>query len=267
MTPEQLLRHQDLGQPWSDAARAGLPADLAAAYQQALAVRSLRLQRGEVPRGYKIGFTNRTIWPLYNVFAPIWGTVWDSGLAFCEGEGEGEIDLHATCQPRLEPEIVFGLRATPAPEATLAQLFDAIDWLAPGFEVVQSHCPEWRFVASETVADSALHARLVVGKRVPLRHIATDAAALHALLAGAQVSLVRNGQSVAQGQGAHVLDSPLQALHHFVHELRQCPGATDLQPGDVVTTGTWTDAFAIAPGEHWSAQFSAPLPALSVTMR
>ncbi len=129
MSPEQLLRHQDLGQLWSAQDRAGLPADLAAAYQQALAVRQLRLARGEVPRGYKIGFTNRTIWPLYNVFAPIWGTVWDSGLGLCEGEGT--IDLRATCQPRLEPEIVFGFRATPVPDATPDQLLDAIEWLAP----------------------------------------------------------------------------------------------------------------------------------------
>ena len=61
--------------------------------------------------------------------------------------------------------------------------------------------------------------------------------------------------------------SPLLALHHFLNELRQCPGATDLQAGDVVTTGTWTDAFAIAPGEQWSVQFSAPLPSLSVAMQ
>ena len=88
MSPEQLLHHQDLGQPWTAQDRAGIPSDLAAAYQQALAVRQLRLQRGERPRGYKIGFTNRTIWPIYDVYAPIWGTVWDSGLALCEGEGE-----------------------------------------------------------------------------------------------------------------------------------------------------------------------------------
>lgn len=265
MTPEQLLRYQDLGQLWSDEDRAGTPADLAAAWQQALAVRQLRLRRGEVPRGYKIGFTNRTIWPLYNVFAPIWGTVWEGGLGFCEGEGT--IDLRAICQPRLEPEIVFGFRATPVPDATPDQLLDAIDWLAPGFEVVQSHCADWKFVASETVADSGLHARLLVGPRVPVRSLASDAAGLNVLLAGAQVSLSRNGEAVAQGLGANVLDSPLLALHHFVRELRQCPGATDLQPGDVVTTGTWTDAFAIAPGERWHAQFSAPLPGLTVTMQ
>ena len=265
MTPEQLLSHHDQGLLWPTAERSKLPEAMAEAYQQALTVRRLRQQRGEVPRGYKIGFTNRTIWPLYKVFAPVWGTVWDGGLRFCEGEGE--LDLSATCQPRLEPEIVFGLRATPAPDATPEQLFEAIEWLAPGFEVVQSHCPDWKFAASETVADSGLHARLLVGPRVPLRSLAANAAEAHALLASAQVQLLRNGQPMAQGQGANVLDSPLLALQHFVRELRQCPGATDLQPGDVVTTGTWTDAFAIAPGEQWRASFSAPLPGLSVTLR
>jgi len=183
---------------------------------------------------------------------------------FCEGEGR--IDLTATCQPRIEPEIVFGLRTTPVPGATVQQLFEAIEWLAPGFEVVQTHCPDWKFTASETVADSALHARLLVGPRVPVRSLAADAAALNALLASSQAVLHKNGQAVAQGPGMNVLDSPLLALHHFLNELRQCPGATDLQAGDVVTTGTWTDAFAIAPGEQWSVQFSAPLPSLSVAM-
>lgn len=265
MTPEQLLRYQDQGQLWSAQDRASAPTDLASAYQQALAVRRLRQQRGEVPRGYKIGFTNRTIWPVYGVYAPIWGTVWDSGLTFCEGVGD--VGLMATCQPRLEPEVVFGFRATPVLDASPQQLFEAIEWLAPGFEVVQSHCLDWKFAASETVADCALHARLLVGQRMPLRSLAPNADALNQLLAQAQITLSRNGQALAQGQGVHVLDSPLLALHHFVQELRQCPGATDLQPGDVVTTGTWTDAFAIAPGERWTAQFSLPLPSLTAHMR
>ena len=265
MSPEQLLLHHDQARLWSPSARSGVPATLDVAYQQALAVRQLRQQRGEVPRGYKIGFTNRTIWPLYKVFAPIWGTVWAGGLAFCDGEGR--IDLTATCQPRIEPELVFGLHATPVPNATLEQLFEAIEWLAPGFEVVQTHCPDWTFTASETVADSALHARLLVGPRVPVRSLARDAQVLDALLASAQAVLHQNGTAVAQGEGRHVLGSPLQALHHFLIELRQCPGATDLQPGDVVTTGTWTDAFSIAPGEHWSVDFSQLLPGLSVAMQ
>jgi 2-oxo-3-hexenedioate decarboxylase len=50
-------------------------------------------------------------------------------------------------------------------------------------------------------------------------------------------------------------------------ELRQCPGAVDLQAGDVITTGTWTDAWPLQAGESWRAEFSDPLGSLSAEMR
>ncbi|WP_088283621.1 2-keto-4-pentenoate hydratase [Ideonella sp. A 288] len=267
MTPHDLLSHIDNGRPWAPAGPSTSFTDPAAAYQAALAVRTLRLARGEVPRGFKIGFTNRTIWARYQVFAPIWGTVWDTTLAFANDQGEGTLSLDATCQPRLEPEVVFGLKATPRAEATLDDLFDALDWVAPGFEVVQSHRPGWTFSAADTMADSGLHARLLVGRRVPVSQVARDAAQLHAVLAGARVGLYRGDTLVEEGVGANVLDSPLHALAHFLKELRACPGAPDLQPGDVVTTGTWTDAWPVQAGERWTSTRGAPLSDLSVTFR
>ena len=256
MNPQDILEHLDQGQLWAAPISNDATFDLPAAYARALEVRALRVARGEIPLGYKVGFTNRTIWPRYNVFAPIWGTVWDSTLTFCEGAGD--VKLHATCQPRLEPEIVFGMKATPAPEATLQELFNAVEWVAPGFEVVQSHLPDWKFLPADTVADGALHARLLVGSRTTTESLANDAATLDALLAQAKVTLSRDGQAVESGEGAHVLGSPLRALLHFLETLRACPGAPDLLPGDVVTTGTWTDAWPIAPGQHWKAEFSLP---------
>lgn len=256
MTPARLLAHTDIGEPWP--AEAGRPADLAAAYRDALAVRALREARGERPMGFKIGFTNRTIWERYRVFAPIWGTVWDTTLRHAP-KGRAKLALERLCQPRLEPELVFGLRATPPREATLEQLFDALDWLATGFEVVQSHCPDWRFSAPETVADGALHARLVVGPTQPVRDGADSGAALDDRLAASRVRLSRDGVPVDEGLGANVLDGPLHALRHFVHELQRCPGAPTLRPGDVVTTGTWTDAWPLVPGQTWHAAFDAPL--------
>lgn len=262
MNPQTLLDHLDQGRLWTTPLTAQAGFDLSAAYAQALAVRQLRLARGEQARGFKVGFTNRTIWARYNVFAPIWGTVWNTTLTFCEGEGS--VSLARTCQPRLEPETVFGMKATPAANATLDDLFDAIDWVAPGFEVVQSHLPDWKFLPADTVADGALHAHLIVGARVPLRQLAGNAEALDALLANAGVTLIKNDEPVELGQGSNVLDSPLRALKHFVDILRACPGAPGLLPGDVVTTGTWTDAWAVRPGERWSARFTSPLPGLTV---
>lgn len=212
--------------------------------------------------GFKVGFTNRTIWPRYNVYAPIWGSVWASTLTLCEGEGQ--VSLARTCQPRLEPEMVFGMKATPAANATLDQLLDAIDWVAPGFEVVQSHLPDWKFEAADSVADGGLHAHLLIGKRIPVQELAVHAIALDTLLSSAHVILEKDLQTVEEGQGSNVLDSPLRALQHFAQILRACPGAPDLRAGDVVTTGTWTDAWPVRPGERWTARFSAPLGELSV---
>lgn len=265
MTPQALLDCSDSGSLWPQPAGQGPGFDLAAAYRSALAVRELRIARGESPKGYKIGFTNRQIWPRYKVFAPIWGTVWDTTLSFCEGDGA--VSLSRTCQPRIEPEAVFGMKATPAAHASLDDLFAAIDWVAPGLEVVQSHLPDWKFVAPDTVADGGLHARLLVGRRQPVQSIAASTLELNALLAAAQVSLIKGNRLVEKGLGANVLDGPLHALHHFVRELRECPGAPELRAGDVVTTGTWTDAWPVAPGEQWSAAFSAPLSPLRVTFR
>ena len=73
--------------------------------------------------------------------------------------------------------------ATPPRGATLEQLFACVEWIAPGFEIVQSHCEGWKFGAADTVADGGLHARLLVGRQRPLRDFASDGAALDALLA------------------------------------------------------------------------------------
>lgn len=258
MTPEFLLRHLDEATPWPRGCGVGV----AEAYERALSVRQLRIRRGEQPRGYKIGFTNRTIWERYGVYAPIWGTVWNTTLAFCEGEGE--IALAGTCQPRIEPECVFGLKATPPARATLDQLLACVEWIAPGFEIVQSHMPDWKFSAADTVADSGLHGRLLVGRRIAAETLPRDAAAFDAQLAAARVTLWRGEQRVDEGVGANVLDGPLHALAHFLAALRDCPGAPDLQPGDVVTTGTWTDAWPVHRGEHWRAAFDPPLAPLAV---
>lgn len=263
MSPQEILAHCDTGKLWDSAPGREPGFDVAAAYQSALAVRHLREDRGELPRGYKIGFTNRNIWPRYQVFAPIWGTVWDSTLQFCEGAGL--VDLSGTCQPRLEPEAVFGLRATPPAHATLEQLFDCIAWVAPGFELVQSHLPDWKFSAADTVADGGLHARLLVGRKVPVHELASSARGLEEQLTTAKVSLLQDDRLVEQGLGANVLEGPLHALLHFLQELRLCPGAPDLQAGDVITTGTWTDAWPVTPGQTWSAQFDLPLSRLEVT--
>lgn len=263
MTPEAVLSHYDSGMPWPQDGK--VDDDLQAAYRLALRVRALREQRGEHVTGYKVGFTNRTIWSRYQVFAPIWGPVWNTTLAHCDGHGT--LDLKSTSLPRLEPELVFGLGRTPPATPTLEQVFGCIDWVATGFEVVQSHRADWKFTAAETIADGALHARLLIGRQAAVRDLASSADELDALLSAAQLTLFRGGVSVDHGPGSNVLGSPLQALTHFVHEFQSLPQSHELMPGDVVTTGTWTDAWPVQSGESWQLKLDIGIESLAVDFR
>ena len=264
MTPETLLNHIDQGTLWPAEAVAGISADVGLAYQTALQVRNLRQARGEVPKGFKIGFTNRSIWERYQVFEPIWGTVWNTTFSLAPDSGECSVDISQLCQPRLEPELVFGMRNTPPADLTLQSLYDSIEWMASGFEVVQSHAENWKFKVADTITDSGLHAKLVVGKAVKVADVANDGQALHHLLAGMSLELLQAGQTVEKGAAANVLDSPLMALLHFMKALRNCPGAPDVQPGDVITTGTWTDAWPLQSGQVWESRYATPLTGLKL---
>lgn len=257
MTPTERLAHYDAGSLWPGYQPAAGPDDLVGAYREALELRALREGRGERVAGYKVGFTNRSLWPRFGLSAPIWGPVWDSTLLHCEARCS--LDLRAICQPRLEPELVFGIALTPPPNPSLEALFGCIDWMAPGFEIVQSHCAGWQSNVGDIVADGAVHARLVVGARRPVRELASTGAVLDAMLAATPMTLSCGEILRDQGAGANVLDGPLQALRHFVRELQAYPGAPALRPGDVVTTGSWTNPWPIEAGERWRAAFNAPL--------
>ena len=250
------------------------PPDLPTAYAAALGVRAARIQAGEVPAGYKVGFTNRSIWPIYQVYQPIWGTVWRSTLhQVADGEpNEGLVSLDGLCEPRIEPELVFCLRESPPAGCDLAGLVASIDWMAHGFEIVHTHFPGWKFSAAQAVADAGLHGLLLVGHRAKLS-ACTNPQALAAALASLRLKLYGNLVLKDQGVGANVLDGPLQALLHFVQALRSTPGAPALAAGDVITTGTVTDAHPVRSGDTWHSEISAddplaaPLQGLTIRFR
>jgi len=233
--------------------------DLATGYRIGAAVRRLRQARGETPVGRKIGFTNRAIWAEYGVWAPIWGEVYDRTLhdwPAADRERDGAAAptfvLGTLAEPRIEPEIVLGLARAPEPGMDEAALLGCIGWVAHGFEIVQSLYPGWRFAAADTVAAFGMHGALLVGPRQPV----AVAGAAGAALAAFTITLSRNGEVVDQGCGSNVLDGPLQALRHLVNGLAADPVHEPLRAGELVTTGTLTRAFPVAPGERWQTRLA-----------
>jgi len=222
---------------------------MADAFGAADVVRGRRIARGERTRGYKIGFTNRNIWPLYGVHEPIWGPVWDTTTQLLDGAAV-TTSLAGLTQPRLEPEVVFGFGATPRAGMGEAELAACIEWVAHGFEIVQTHFEGWRFKVADTVADFALHGRLFVGPRVPAARF-TD---MGRELAALQVELHCDDHLVECGAGSAVLDGPLNALRLWVDAMAAQPQRWPIVAGDVVTTGTLTDAQPLRPGQRWETR-------------
>ena len=232
--------------------------DLAQAFAVADEIRRLRLARGEVPLGYKIGFTNRGIWARYGVFAPIWGPVWNTTLERVDS-ARTSVSLSRFVEPRLEPEIMFGFARPAVAGMGLAELADCIDWVAHGFEIVHTRFAGWRFAAADTVADFALHGRLFVGPRVPIdRFLAGSSGDLASQLSSLRLTLVCDGRDVEEGSAEIVLDGPLQALKLWVDAMATRPERWAIRAGDIVTTGTITDAAPMAPGQRWQTRLSDP---------
>jgi 2-oxo-3-hexenedioate decarboxylase len=193
----------------------------------------------------------------------MWAHVWSNTVHMADDD-TCSLDLREFAQPRIEPEVVFKLRAPLGPTERPEDVLAAVEWLAPGFEIVQCHFPDWRFNLSDCTADFGLHARLFVGTPFPVG--VDNAEAIMAGLPTFELALSRNGSLAARGVGANVLDGPLHALAHLTRVLARQPQFSPLRAGEIVTTGTITDAQPIQPGERWESDYGdLGLRGLSVT--
>jgi 2-keto-4-pentenoate hydratase len=222
-----------------------------AAYLVSAEILRRRRARGETPIGRKIGFTNRTIWAEYGVFAPMWGCVYDRTVTYFD-EPRGSLAIGHLAQPRIEPEIVLHFKTAPRATEDERELLSNIDWIAHGYEIVQCHFPNWKFRAADTIADFGLHGALVVGPRRPVE----EAADVIRKLRTFTITLAKNGEVEAQGGGGNVLDSPLLAAAHLLHMLKDQPQFEPIEAGELVTTGTLTSALPIRAGETWTTALS-----------
>ncbi len=231
-----------------------------AAYRVSAEILKRRRARGERPVGRKIGFTNRLIWDEYRVSSPMWGHVYDHTVTRLN-EPVAPLAIGHLSQPRIEPEIVLHFASAPGAAADEAEMLSTIDWIAHGFEIVQTHFLDWKFTLADTIADFGLHGALVVGPPRPVSGLDDAVGKLRAFT----IALAKDGIVQAHGAGANVLDSPLMAALHLVRVLRELPLFAPIHAGEIVTTGTLTPALPIRPGETWTTTLSGiDLPGLSL---
>ena len=203
------------------------PLNVDQVYTVTAVLREQREARGERHVGRKIGFTNRTLWPVYGVDAPMWGDMWDRTV-FNLTEAP-EFSLDGLLEPRIEPEIVFCLARTPEPGMDDAALLGCCEWVAHGVELVQSPFPGWKFKAPDTICAGGLHGALLIAER----QIATPD--LLPQLAAFTCTLSKGGEAVETGSSQNVLGGPLRALAHLVDLLAKDTANPELARGEIVT--------------------------------
>jgi 2-oxo-3-hexenedioate decarboxylase len=257
---ERILRAHEAGATIERISDTDAPFEVADAYRVSSALSAARMARGAKPVGWKIGYTNRAVQQKYGVLHPIWGRMYDTTVTEIPPGATATCQLARIAEPRIEPEIVVRISRQPEPGMTPEQLIHCIDCVGHGFEIVTSIFRDWKGTAADSVAAGALHGRYFYHPLAPIDGRRDWLRGLDEV----RVILFRNGVEIERGKGSNALDGPLRALGHFVDGLARFTGER-VKPGEIVTTGTLTEAFRVHPGETWNTEVSGlPLEGMRI---
>jgi 2-oxo-3-hexenedioate decarboxylase len=202
-------------------------------------IRKNKIQRGARVVGFKAGLTSYAKMKQMGVDTPVFGFLVDY---FSVADG-AEVRTSELIHPKVEPEIAFVLKhALKGPGCHIGTVLAATDFVIPAIEIIDSRYRDFKFDLKSVIADNCSSTRFVVGGRM------TPVADLDLRTLG--VVLEKNGQLVALGAGAAVLNHPATAVAMLANHL----GARgeELPAGSVILSGGITEAVAVAPGDHVS---------------
>jgi 2-oxo-3-hexenedioate decarboxylase len=197
--------------------------DVAGAYLIQHELIGLRLGRGEVLVGAKLGFTSKAKMAQMGVDDVIAGQLTDA----MRREDGDDVALAELIHPRIEPEIAFRLGPGLVPDA-----------VAPALEIIDSRYVDFRFSLPDVIADNTSAAAFAIGAWQPLP---PD-------LGNRAVILEAGGAVAETGSTAAILGHPLRALTALSRLARQY--AIPVRPGDVVLAGAATAAIPFTAGVY-----------------
>ncbi|MEP6782614.1 MAG: fumarylacetoacetate hydrolase family protein [Acidobacteriota bacterium] len=222
--------------------------DLATAYATEAELVRLRQESGRCAVGLKVGFANKAMWRALKLDTLVWAHIYDDTVSYAESD-HATVSISKMYAPKIEPEIVFKLKSELPADTDAAGVLEAVEWIALGFEIIDCAYPDWKFTPVDFVASYGLHAGLVVG--TPLRFTADQIPALVDQLAAFTVSLQKNAAVAAQGAGTNSLRSPALCLAELSSATAKV--GAHLGTGDLVSSGTLTEAQLIAAGDTFTA--------------
>jgi 2-keto-4-pentenoate hydratase len=227
----------------------GLTIDDAYAIQSCIIER--RCAGGARPVGRKVGLTSAAMQEMLGVSQPDYGVVLDSMVR----DPASGIDSSTLIAPRVEAEIGFWLSAPLVGFAvSVDDVLAATSHVCVALEIIDSRIADWKITITDTIADNASSALVVLGQRIPFdgQDLATEQAT------------VTVGERSASGRGAAVLGHPAEGVAWLARTL--APRGLGLAAGEFVIPGAVAAALPFAPGDVIRAEY-ASLGQLEVAVR
>ena len=208
-----------------------------------------KLGAGRKIIGWKIGLTSKVMQEALKIDTPDSGVLYDDMLY----ESGRRVPAGRFIQPRIEAEIAFVMKAPLAGDVTRDAVLAATDYVAPSLEILDTRvlrsdpATGRARIITDTVSDNAANAGLVLG---PQRH-APEAQDLR--WTGA--ILRKNGEVVATGLGAAVLDDPALGIVWLARRMSQY--GQRIETGQVILSGSFIAPVECPPGTQIDADFGA----------
>ncbi len=213
------------------------------AYAVQMASLEERTNRGLRLRGHKIGLTSAAMQKQLNIDSPDYGFLLEN-MFWSSGD---PVPSTRFIQPRIEPEIAFIIGADiDDVDATREAVASCIYAVAPALEIIDSRIEDWRIQLTDTIADNASSAGVVLGQE---RRWAGSPD-----LSDVHCQMFMNGVLAGTGYGSAVMGDPVEALRWLACLLVR--KGRRLRAGEIVIPGAVTASQSIGTGDSCRAVFA-----------
>ena len=191
--------------------------------------------------GYKIAYTNAIMRERSGVAVPCSGKILFNGVLDSPASVRGDEFVRLGVECEVAVKLASDIPASDTPYS-LSDIYDAIEWLAPSFEVIDSRQAadvEGRDPALKAISINISNAGAVLGEPV-LSWMDID-------LPMRKGSLTVNGELVGEGVGSDVLGHPVEPVVWLANNQPQ-PGKA-LRAGAIILTGSFVPPFTLDSGD------------------
>jgi 2-keto-4-pentenoate hydratase len=214
----------------------------AEAYQVQAAVVAGWEQRGYRVVGRKGAATSPAAQVKMQVEEPIYGHLFD----FHQAQPGDSLSTAHFIQPLIEGELAFRFgRRLAGPGVTVEDVLAATDSIVAAYDIIDFRTTEWQIGFREALCYNVFTRHFVLGTQ-PLKPDQLD-------LPNVEITLYKNGQSIATATGSAVLGHPARSMAWLANKLAEQGQA--LEAGDFVLTGAITNPHPIAAGDVFEADY------------